>query len=225
MEVSNNNWKGLLQRREIWVPTWRGWLCLLFLLGGVGVLSVLGIYAFLSPYQPIQGNVLIVESWLDEKDLAETAQIFRAGSYDRIVMAGPLLDDDSFLKWRYPNAISRGDVTRAQLNEAGIADSLIVVVVRPYVVKDRTYHTALSVKLWLDQNAPSARLDLVSVGPHARRSWLLYDLALGSAYPLGIIAQTPQDYAPDNWWRSSQGVRSVLGELLAYFYAKFLFFP
>ena len=32
-----------------------------------------------------------------------------------------------------------------------------------------------------------------------------------------------RDYDPRHWWKSSQGVRSVLDEMIAYGYARFLF--
>jgi hypothetical protein len=33
------------------------------------------------------------------------------------------------------------------------------------------------------------------------------------------------DYNPKQWWRYSDGVREVIGESIAYIYAKFLFYP
>jgi L,D-peptidoglycan transpeptidase YkuD (ErfK/YbiS/YcfS/YnhG family) len=33
------------------------------------------------------------------------------------------------------------------------------------------------------------------------------------------------DYNPKQWWRYSDGVREVIGESIAYIYAKFFFYP
>jgi len=33
------------------------------------------------------------------------------------------------------------------------------------------------------------------------------------------------DYDPKRWWRYSEGVREVLGESIAWFYAAFFFHP
>jgi hypothetical protein len=225
MKGSYVAWQGLIARKEIWLPTARGWLFLALLAIASGVTFVTQVYSFLSLNQAIHGDVLVVESWLSEDDLNETLRFFRHGQYREIVTVGTLLESDSYLKWRYPHLISRGDVVKVQLVAAGIPDALVKVLVRPLVKKNRTYHTALTLKTWLDQERPMARLDILSVGPHARRTWMLFNLAFEGAYPLGIIAQRPKGYDPEKWWDSSRGVRTVVREFLAYFYAKFLFYP
>ena len=40
---------------------------------------------------------------------------------------------------------------------------------------------------------------------------------------VGIIAVANADYNPKQWWRYSDGVREVIGESIAYIYAKFFF--
>jgi len=40
---------------------------------------------------------------------------------------------------------------------------------------------------------------------------------------LGVTALAETDYDPGHWWRSSAGVRTVIGETLAYGYARVLF--
>jgi hypothetical protein len=42
---------------------------------------------------------------------------------------------------------------------------------------------------------------------------------------VGIIAVANPDYNPTQWWRYSDGVREVIGESIAYIYAKFFFYP
>jgi hypothetical protein len=70
-----------------------------------------------------------------------------------------------------------------------------------------------------------AEFNLISVGPHARRSRLLFEKAFGREVRVGIIALESQDYDPQHWWRSSMGVRVVTDELIAYSYARLLFHP
>jgi hypothetical protein len=60
---------------------------------------------------------------------------------------------------------------------------------------------------------------------HARRTRLLFQEAFGRDVKVGIIALPDPDYDPKRWWRYSEGVREVLGEGIAYLYAKFLFYP
>jgi hypothetical protein len=68
-------------------------------------------------------------------------------------------------------------------------------------------------------------VDIVSIGPHARRSRLLYQKALGDKVKVGVIAIEDKRFDPDHWWQSSVGVRSVMGETIAYLYARFFFWP
>jgi hypothetical protein len=42
---------------------------------------------------------------------------------------------------------------------------------------------------------------------------------------VGIIAIPTPDYEARRWWRYSEGVRAVLGESIAYLYAKLFFHP
>jgi hypothetical protein len=52
---------------------------------------------------------------------------------------------------------------------------------------------------------------------------MLYKEAIGEEIPVGIIAFEDREYDPKRWWKTSSGVRTVLGETIAYIYAKLLF--
>jgi len=60
---------------------------------------------------------------------------------------------------------------------------------------------------------------------HARRTRLLFEEALGKSITVGIIAVPNPDYDARRWWRYSDGVREVIGESIAYIYARFFFYP
>jgi hypothetical protein len=81
-------------------------------------------------------------------------------------------------------------------------------------------------KQWLQEHdAMPAELNLMSLGAHARRSRLLFEKAFGRDTRVGIIALEDRDYDPELWWKSSQGVRTVTDELIAYGYARLWFHP
>ena len=42
---------------------------------------------------------------------------------------------------------------------------------------------------------------------------------------VGIIAAPNPDYNPAQWWHYSEGVREVVGESIAYVYARLFFYP
>jgi hypothetical protein len=60
---------------------------------------------------------------------------------------------------------------------------------------------------------------------HARRTRLLFQKALGNDVRVGIISIPNPDYDAKHWWRYSEGVREVIGEGIAYAYAKVFFYP
>jgi hypothetical protein len=92
--------------------------------------------------------------------------------------------------------------------------------------KDRTYHSALAAKEWLGQEGISTgTIDVATLGPHARRSRLLFEKAFGNDMKVGIITLDDVEYDPAHWWRTSEGVREVVGEAIAYVYARILFHP
>jgi hypothetical protein len=106
----------------------------------------------------------------------------------------------------------------------GMSNETVQAVPAAYVQKDRTYAAAVALQRWLHQhNAMPKAINLISVGAHARRSRLLFEKAFGSGTRIGIIAVEDRSYDPSHWWKSSQGVRSVVDEMIAYGYARFLF--
>jgi hypothetical protein len=65
----------------------------------------------------------------------------------------------------------------------------------------------------------------MTLGAHARRTRLLFEKALPKEASVGIIAVENQDFDASHWWRSSQGVRTVVGEIIGYAYARLVFWP
>jgi hypothetical protein len=66
---------------------------------------------------------------------------------------------------------------------------------------------------------------VVSAGPHARRSRLLYELAFGEGVKIGAIAARPHDYDPRGWWRSSVGAKDVWEQAVGLLWVKWFFNP
>jgi hypothetical protein len=92
--------------------------------------------------------------------------------------------------------------------------------------RDRTFSSAIAIKQWLEkQGRVPASITIVTLGPHARRSRLLYEKAFGSAVPIGVIALQDKDYEANRWWHYSEGVKEVISEGAAYFYVRIFFHP
>jgi hypothetical protein len=68
-------------------------------------------------------------------------------------------------------------------------------------------------------------MDLITLGPHARRSRLLFQRVFADDIEVGVFPVDDEAYDSSHWWRSSAGIREVPFELIAYFYAKLIFRP
>jgi hypothetical protein len=78
---------------------------------------------------------------------------------------------------------------------------------------------------FLEHHLTVTKFNLLTEDVHARRSRLLFQEAFGRSATVGIIAVPDPDYEAKRWWRYSQGVREILGETIAYVYARFFFWP
>jgi hypothetical protein len=224
-ETSPGTEKGLfgcVRRREFWFPTWRGWLLLFMLVLFLGGCFVLGIHPFLAPNDPLPGGILVVEGWAPDYALKIAVEEVSRAHYERMYVTGGPLERGAPLS-EYKTYAELGEATLIKL---GLSSNVVQAVPAPRVQQDRTYNSAVALAKYLAANKiDHPRLNLISVGPHARRSRFLFEKAFGPGTRVGVIAIEPQDYKPGRWWRSSQGVRVVLSEIFAYAYFRCLFRP
>jgi hypothetical protein len=213
---------GLLRRRECLVPTGRGWV--VFLAAGVvlGTLAVRLANPFFSVNRPVPARLLVVEGWAPDYALEFARREFERGGYERLLVAGGPMERGIPLS-EYGTYAELGAATLLKL---GLTTNLVRAVPAPRVPQDRTYTGAVAIRRWLEINGGVPEtLNVVSVGAHARRSRLMFSKALGGRVRVGILNVASEDFDPDRWWTSSPGVRSVLGEAIAYGYARVLFRP
>src|SRR5207245_6855202 len=91
---------------------------------------------------------------------------------------------------------------------------------------ERIYSSAIALRDWFRQdNLEIHGFNVLTEDCHARRTQLLYQEAFGKNVNIGIIAVPNPDYNSKRWWRYSDGVREVIGESIAYIYAKVFFRP
>ena len=211
---------GLLRRRPCLIPTWRGWLVLglSFAMLALGVLR--GLYPFLSPVKPIPEGVLVIEGWAPDYSLETAIAEFRQNHYEKLYVTGGPLEFGTFLS-EFRTYAERG---AASLLKMGLTTNEVQAVPAPFARQDRTYTAAAALRDWLrERRLAPTKIHLLSDGPHARRSWLLYRKAFGKGVEVGVTSIPSRFYDPHNWWRSSAGVRNVVDETVAYVYA-ILFF-
>ena len=211
---------GLLQRRQCVVPTFRGWLVMLTAAIALAILFVVGIYPFLSVNDPRPGGVLVVEGWGSEEMLGEALAEFRRNHYQTFCVTGVPLEKSSPLA-DYKTIAELGTATLIRL---GCDPALVHAVPAPLAKQDRTYASAVALKQWMQEHGLAGTpLNVISMGPHSRRTRLLYQQAFGDGVKVGIIATQERDFDASRWWASSGGFRLITAEAIAYLYARLLF--
>jgi len=208
-------------RKERVRPTLAGWLVVLLFILSVGGASIYTVYDFLASSQPVDSDIVVVEGWMSDDELAAALQMADANHVSLLITTGGPLVHGSYLS-RYR---TYAELAAASLHQLGVSIPVRSVPTPP-AQRDRTYASALALKRWLQQNRPDIRsFNLLTVGPHARRSHFLFSQAFGDDYEIGVIALADPSYNGQHWWHSSAGVRTVIGETIAWAYAAFVFSP
>jgi len=194
----------LVKRKELWVPTWRGWVLIVFAIFGMVAGYVRNIDSFLSVSEPVQAQILAVEEWIPPYAIESAASEFKDHGYTLLVVLG------NERRWVVPI-----------LKEAGVDEKRIVKVPVQPVLKDRTFAMAVALKNWLlASGMPGKAVNVYTLGVHARRSLLLCREALGPGFTVGVISCADPYYDPKQWWESSEGFKTVIDETIAYVYTQ-----
>jgi uncharacterized SAM-binding protein YcdF (DUF218 family) len=212
---------GLILKKERWGLSWIGWLLMLLaILAGAAVL-LFTIFPFLAVTQRVNSEVLVVEGWIPDFAIHAAAAEFASRNYQYAFTTGGPVQGMGGYTNDYNTSASVG---AARLRAAGVPGAQMVP--SRVMDRDRTYAAAIALRDWFRTNNFHPRtINVVTEGPHARRTRLLFQKAFGDEAGVGIIAIRSPDYDSAHWWRFSEGVRDVVGEALAYLYAKVFFHP
>lgn len=210
----------MLRRRSCAVPTFRGCIVISLSVGVLLILFVRSLYPFLALNDPVPGGLLVVEGWAPDYGLQIAMEEFKREHYQKIyVTGGPL--ELGFHLAAYKTYAQLGAATLIRL---GLDSNVVQAVPAPMVRQDRTYTAAVSLKKWLlEHGIQPTKIQLMTEGPHGRRSRLLYEKAMGHEVVIGVTSIPSRQYDPQHWWRYSAGFRNVVDEAVAYLYARLLF--
>ncbi len=213
---------GLLCLRPCLVPTLRGWIIFAVTFGLLLTITIRTLHPFLAMNQPLPDGLLVVEGWMPDYGMEIVIEEFKRNHQPTIYVTGGPLEFGVHLS-AYRTYAQLGAATLLKL---GLSSNSVQAVPAPQVRQDRTYAAALTLKNWfLEHGITPTKINLMSSGPHARRSRLLFQEAMGKGVVVGVTAIPSSEYDQQHWWRYSAGVRSVIAEGLAYLYARFLFVP
>ena len=209
-----------IRERRVLTPI--GWVALSIAIGSVLVSVILFVHPFLAPTKPVGGDILVVEGWLPDYALEKVKELFQQDSYQLLVTTGAKISVGSHLS-EYKTWAELAASTLKNLDFP--EDKIMTAPVHKNIKRDRTYHSILAVQRRLHKEGLNeASIDVVSLGVHARRTWILFEKVFSSVN-VGVVAISPNEYDVSRWWLSSRGVRNVISESIAYLYARFIFSP
>jgi len=221
-EKPKRRYFGLLTRKEKWVLSWRGRLAVWGGLSVLGLIFILRIHPFLAVTDRVDSKYLVIEGWVPNYALEESIAEFKGKSYVKIFTVGadPLTGKN----------IEEGDSIALEaynrLKWMGVDPAVMQAVPAHIKYRNRTFQSAMALRHWIEANhEPVTSFNLVTLGPHARRSRLLFEEAFDGKARVGIISVTHREYDPKRWWKYSEGVKEVISEGVAYFYARCFFHP
>jgi len=213
---------GLLVRRERWGLSVRGRLIVGTLIITVVVLAIGYANAFLAVTDPVDTNILVVEGWLPNYALEESIAKFRSKPHRLVITVGC----EILTGVNVEPGDNQATYAAKRLQWLGLQPEFIRAAPSSVKYRDRTYASALALKQWFQTDDRSVKaFDLVTLGPHARRSRLLFEEAFEGKVQVGIISIENKEYDPVHWWRYSEGVKEVISEGVAYMYARIFFRP
>lgn len=191
--------------------------CVGLILFVLAIVFVLTIHDFLSITQRVPADILVVEGWgYDSPALAEAADEFKRGGYKVLLTVG----GPAMVGGENSEQVSYAVLAANRLQALGVGTESMIALSVPDVAYHHTYSSALIVREWLKKSETSIKgINVFTIGPHARKSLVLFTRALGSAYPVGVIAGTDHDYDPKRWWMSRRGIYVMARKVVGYLYA------
>lgn len=215
------NYFGLVKKKEVWGLTLRGWIVSFICFGVILTICIFNLHSFLAISKPVNCEIMAIEGWLPDYALEKVIHEFKTNNYRLLVVTGGPIEQGHYLiKYK-----SYAEIGAATLKKLGFDEKLVLAVPAPSVERDRTYASAKALKKWLISSGLQIRcINLYSLGAHSRRSWLLFEKALGYNVTVGVVSIDDLSYDPRYWWKCSDGVRDVIDETIAYLYARFFFY-
>jgi hypothetical protein len=200
--------------------TWRGRVLTATFLLSLTLMFSIGVYPFLAVTQRERAEVLVVDGWIPAYSIPQVAREFKNYHYSSLIIARGTYDD----REDYESGYYHGRHLSNLVVRAGVDADAVKLLTYPVAKRDRTYHSALAVKSHLARHQRAVRsLNIATMGPHARRSCLLYKKAFNDEAEIGVISMDERGYDSRNWWRTSDGVKSIISECAGYIYTMVFF--
>ena len=215
----------MVKRKKLLIIT----LLLLFVLSGIVSLPIIySVSKRLSKTSRVEANVLLVEGWLPPYAVELAYKEYIKSSYEQVITTGIRISGyydvsmNGYLVFYTHDISSHAELARNELISLGLDSSLVLAVPGKKVWINRTLSSALAFRDWLEASEIEVKgINIVTIGTHARRTWMTYNKILDKKYKIGIIS------LPDYREHSSRKykVLKTLRESLGLVYYWFLLLP
>ena len=102
---------------------------------------------------------------------------------------------------------------------SGVPEEKIIVAPSRDTERQRTYESAVAVFRALEARGIHPKtLNVFTLGPHARRSRLVFAKVLRPGTEVGVVDWIPSDDQTSPWWQSSDRAKDLLTETAGYVY-------
>jgi len=161
-----------------------------------------------------QADILVLEGWIGRQGIRAAVDEFERGGYRFIVASGGLTSG----RWE-DQLESYASMAAQEVMRLGIPEERIVVARSANTENYRTFESAVAVWRTLQERGIKAMaLNVFTLGPHARRSALVFSKVSSPGVKVGVIGWVPAEYKDEPWWQSSDRSRELLDETVGYFY-------
>jgi len=211
----------LFRKRHVWFPTIWGGLIILLLLTLCSLLLLRQLAVILAPTDPVADRTyLVVEGWQDEDSLLAALALFNAEAYQYMITTG-----GPNMRFLSPAHASYAEQAGAFMLEHGLDADKLIMIPAAESAQERTYLSAVMVRDWLEVKGSNlTELNVHTSHVHARRTRSLYREAFPD-FKIGIYAAVPQSFELTQWWKTSDGAKSVITELIGNAWVACCFHP
>ena len=166
--------------------------------------------SFFSLTRRLPAEALVADRWIGRDGIRAAAEEFKLGSYGYIVVTGDMTEDRR-------NQSDYAETAEQELIGLGIPKDRIITAPSSQVARQRTFVSVAAAWKALDTSGVRPKvINVFTLGPHARRSRLVYAKVFGPATQVGVIAFVPPKYEVEPWWLSKQRTLCLLKEFVGY---------
>lgn len=116
------------------------------------------------------------------------------------------------------NFNSVAELARNRLLSMGIDSGKVTAVPGANVKINRTLTSALAFRDWLKKTDIDIKgINIISLGAHTRRTWMIYNKILNEKYPVGIISLPDYSYNHSKIYKLFKTIRETLGIIYYWF--------